>query len=58
MIRTASLVTLVMALVVLVGCEKKTTDERKPDVPVTGSDGTNTKGKGKSIEAVIRYPQK
>jgi len=57
MIRTSTVMLLVMALVVAVGCEKKT-EERKPDVPVTGSDGTNTKGKGKSIQADIKYPPK
>jgi hypothetical protein len=57
MIRTASLVTLVMALVMTAagGCEKKV-DERKNDVPVTGSSNTTGKNKGKAVEAGIQYP--
>jgi hypothetical protein len=57
MIRTASLVTLGLALTLAaVGCEKKV-DSRKDDVPVTGSSGTG-KGKSKSIEAGVQYPPK
>jgi hypothetical protein len=57
MIRTASLVTLVMALVLTVsgGCEKKV-EERKEDLPATsGEPNSKGKGKGKVIEAGVQY---
>jgi hypothetical protein len=55
MIRTASLVTLLMALVLTVsgGCEKKV-EERKEDMPVTSGESKG-KGKGKAIEAGVQY---
>jgi len=58
MIRTASLVTLGLALAIaVVGCEKKV-DSRKDDVPVTGSSGTDGKGRSKAIDAGVDYPPK
>ena len=57
--RTTPLVLLVMALFVTAGgCEKKTEQGKYNDVPVTGSSGTNKKGKGQAIEAGVQYPPK
>jgi len=56
MFRTTTLVLLVTALAVtVIGCEKKV-DERKNDVPVTGSSDTKGKSKAKNIEAGVQYP--